>query len=259
MKTHVENIPENDSGTEEESQRQSPQGQGPEGPNLAEYMKQQQTSDTRSGEGPDSDAGLAASSPPEEASAKPGGETLSGETERNRREFFENIVLQPEDVGKTLTRKIDEAQSSADNLTELSPTESQFLDDMIFKGYVDHTIYLREDFPVIFRSASTQALQRGWEMLTDETGTEQYLRNLRSSMVLAVYLVQYGTGDGDSLYFSQQSSSLQEFESEKQIKERYDFVINRINAVVVDTLSERLHEFLSLLRRIGKAQNIINF
>lgn len=189
----------------------------------------------------------------------PSSEEDSGATGRDPAEYYDNVIIMADDVGKSLKAKFEEAKKSADDITELSPTETGLLNQMIFQGYVKHTMYLTEGFPVTFRSVSAKSLRKGWKMLTDENGPAQYIDNIQTSMIVAVYLNSYGTGDRGTLHLDHDEYSRAEFESENAIKERFTFVSEEMDSTVLDILQKRILEFLSLLERIGRVKNVVNF
>ena len=180
-------------------------------------------------------------------------------SERERKEYFENIVIHPEDVGKTLFKVIEQAETSADYVTDLSPTEEEYLNQLIFKGFVSHKIFLKENFPVTFRSVPAVAAQRGFDLLAKERGIDAKLANAQTCMILATYLESYNEETSDGLVFSHKSMSQSEFIKEESIQERYIFCLEELGSIIVDTLGARLSEFLSVLKRISLAKNIINF
>lgn len=184
-----------------------------------------------------------------------------GVSKRSKKEFYENTVIGQGDVGKTLLNKLKETDTSADKVTELSPTEEKFLDDMIFKGFVSHTIYLRKGFPVSFRSCSPLAMQNGFDVLNSHNSKgQEKLSNLYTCMTIAVYLEEYGVSDDDgNLYASYKNQGNEEFSSKESIEKRFDFCSKKLNGVSVDIISDRLGEFLSLLSRIGRSRNVLNF
>lgn len=184
----------------------------------------------------------------------------SSDTKREKKEFYQNTVIHQEDVGKTLFDKIVETDTSADSVTELSETEMKFLDDMIFKGLVHHKIFIKRDMPVYFRSCPPIAMQNGSEILEEyKTNSKSVIDNLYTCMVIAVYLEGYGIQDSGHLYFSHREKSQEDFYDKKAIKERLDFCSVKMNGTLIDILTERLMEFLSLLNRIGKSRNVLNF
>lgn len=183
----------------------------------------------------------------------------NGSVERDRKEFFANTVIGIKDVGKTLLSYIDEVTTSADQVTELSSTEQQYLDDLLFNGFVTHRMYLRDELPVVFRSVPAIANQRGNDLLSGKKGNKDKLGSLFSCMVVAVYLQSYGNYEKGKLHFSHTAKNAKEFESEEAIEERFEFVNEKMPDVVVDVLLQRLREFLDLLKRIALSKNIINF
>lgn len=179
-------------------------------------------------------------------------------TDRETAEFYKNIVLRQQNVGQTLFDVIEKARHSADTVTQLSATESQYLDDLLFKGYVTHEFYLRENFPVRWRSTSPIAVQRGYDLLADTVGHQRKLSSTEACMLVAVYIESYGP-DQAPLHRNWRGLDQKEFESEKEIEKRFEFASVDLGSTVVDTLQKRLQEFLDLLDRISQTENIVNF
>lgn len=192
-----------------------------------------------------------------------GKDTSSKVSKRGKKEFYENTVIDPVDVGKTLLNKMEETDLSADAVTELSPTETKLLDAMIFKGYASHEIFLRKGFPVSFRSCPPFAMEHGYTVLMERkpNSTDEKTSLLFTCMVVGVFLESYGSRDSgeNNLYFSHKNKKQEEFASEEAIRERFEFCSNKLNGTIVDTMNKRLVEFLNLLGRIGMSRNIINF
>lgn len=195
-----------------------------------------------------------------EGQSSPSAKEKAGEKKtvsRDRKEFFENTVINMDDVGKTLLRKIEETESSADEVTELSETEEKFLNDLLFNGYTSHLLHLKDSFPIRFRSAAANVPQRGFDILAEEKGSKQKLQGVEACMLVSIYLECYGVQG--SLYFSHESKTPEEFGSEEAIKERFNFVKNKVSSIITDAMLSRLHEFLDLLKRVSLSRNIVNF
>lgn len=188
-------------------------------------------------------------------------DTSSKISARSKKEFYKNTLIIQEDVGKSLLARIEETDKSADPVTELSPTETQFLNDMLYKGYVSHKMYLDEGLPVSFRSCPPIALQNGDDILGKHSkASNEKMSILYTCMVVGVYLESYGDKDNDnSVNFSHEGKGQKDFASPEAIEERFDFCSNQLNGIILDVLNKRLIEFLSLLGRVGQSRNVLNF
>lgn len=179
---------------------------------------------------------------------------------RSKKEFYKNTVISQSDVGETLFHVIEKTDRSADPVSELSETEQELLDKMIFKGHVSHTMYLKKDFPFSFRSCPPIAMNIGNDILQEHVKAgEEKMSNLFTCMIIAVYLEEYGNNKEGNLYISHKGKTQEDFAEEEAIKERFDFCVKELNGIVVDILRDRLREFLDLLNRVGKSRNVVNF
>jgi len=191
------------------------------------------------------------------SSTSPGNITMK-EAERNRKEYFENYIVTAEDVGNNLFALIKKAEKSADTTTELSPIEKKYLDDLIFKGFVVHEIFIKEGFPVTFRSIPAIANLRGYDILANEKGIGRKAETLGTIMALSVYLESYGN-PGQGISFSHKGQSQEDFIKEEKIRERFEFCRDSLSGILVDALNKRLVDFLNVLGRISLSENIVNF
>ncbi|MFA7709478.1 MAG: hypothetical protein WCY30_00060 [Candidatus Neomarinimicrobiota bacterium] len=191
-------------------------------------------------------------------SSAPPGKTDKEAVGRSREDYFKNYIITSLNIGQDLFSLIKIAEGSADDITELSPTEDRYLDEMIFNGYVSHKMYIREGFPVTFRSVPMIANLRGRDIILNEKGISNKMDVLESIMAISVYLESYGN-PAKGISLSHVGLTQPEFMSVERIKERYDFCCEKLSGIVLDTIKRRLSEFLDLLSRIASSQNIKNF
>ena len=183
----------------------------------------------------------------------------SGENEgRDREDFFSGVVVRPEDVGMTLTSLIKNSENGMDPVTMLSEVENRMLDDLLAKGFTTHDIFLKKGFPVGFRTVNTAGIQRGYDILAPMTGSRDKQASLFTDMVVATYLNYYGEA-GAPLHFSHRSKTAEEFTSVESLTERFNYVREKLDTSVVNTLLRRIQDFIEVTKRATRVENIVNF
>ena len=121
-------------------------------------------------------------------------------------------------------------------------------DDMIFKGYADQTIKIRNGFTITFRTLTTQ--QSLWiekEMASLSTETVQYGRHFLSLKQLAVSLQSInGKTVGENISQYTKTSDRDDFES--ALKGRLEF-INNLPQIITDDLIVQYVWFTGRVRK----------
>ncbi len=181
------------------------------------------------------------------------------ESGRERSDVFKNMTVLSSDVGKSFYQLFKSAEDSIDSLTNLSQRESDMLDDLLFRGYVKHTIFIRNNnFPVTFRSVSYKALNNALSLQASEKVMRS--QSERASILVALYLEQYGESNEEGhLHFSHSALDRSDFESIKYIKDRVSFVCDNLSSVIVEAIHYRLMEFIEVLQSVSRKENILNF
>jgi len=177
---------------------------------------------------------------------------------RETKEYFQNVVIEDTDIGKTLYTLIEEKRKSVDKITNLSETEMKFLDDLIYNGYVVHQIHIKEGHQVTFRSVSSLAFQRMTDYYATFPGNDSSKQYIYKCLNLALHMESYGNV-GDKLYLSHASKQRDEFEDIKAIEQRFEFVYQKLSSIIMNLLLERAIEFTTLLYRISAIKNVLNF
>lgn len=177
---------------------------------------------------------------------------------REREDYYKGVVIRPEDVGLTLYNVIDAAEKGMDPITELSEEESRMLDDMLTKGYTTFDISLRKGFPVGFRTVNSVGVQRGYDILAPISGSRDKMSSLFTDMVVATHLNYYGN-ENSKIQISHRAKAPEEFTSEEALRERFEFVRDKLDTGVVNALLRRVRDFIEVTNRAARAENIVNF
>lgn len=187
-------------------------------------------------------------------------EEKAGDINRKEEDVHENVMITSDDVGKTLSLKIKEVEFGMQELTE---TERSFLDSLLYDGFVRHTWFITENFPVVFRSVAPEAIARGYQVLREVRDLPEVIDNMKSRAILAVYLESFGPMergvDSTPKGLPGAHESREIFESPEKIKERYTYISSNIDGTLTDSVQRRLIDFLAVLNRVSVAENITNF